>query len=192
MPAITTERLVLRRWREQDREPFAHFNADPRVMEFQLSALSRQQSDQFVDRIEAHFREYGFGLYAVELRSSGRFIGFIGLQLPAFDAPFALRFEIGWRLAADVWGQGLATEGGRAAVQHAFENLSLNEIVSFTAVINTRSRRVMLKLGMTHDPAEDFDHPHVPEGHPLRRHVLYRLKAADWRGASTHSYNEHG
>ena len=185
MDALETDRLRLRRWRMEDREPFARLNADPRVMEFQPSVLSREQSDSFADHIEAHFLEHGFTLYAVDLRAEAgageRFVGFIGLHVPKFDAPFMPCVEIGWRLVADVWGRGLATEGGRAVLRHSFEQLGLEEIVSFTAEINTRSERVMLKIGMKRDLGADFDHPRLPEGHPLRRHVLYRLTGKDWR-----------
>jgi ribosomal-protein-alanine N-acetyltransferase len=180
MTVVSTERLILRHWRQEDREPFARLNADELVMEFQPGILSREQSDQLVDRIEAHIRQRGFGLYAAELRKEHRFIGFIGLSVPTFQAAFTPCVEIGWRLAADTWGQGLATEGGHSVVRHSFEVLGLKEIVSFTATINTRSQRVMQKLGMTRDPAEDFDHPKLPEGHPLRRHVLYRLQRSAW------------
>lgn len=166
----------MRQWRPADREPFARLNADPAVMEFFPACLSRAESDQGVDRIEKHFRERGFGLFAVELRRDGTFIGFIGLNVPRFVAHFTPCVEIGWRLAAAYWGQGLATEGARAALRHGFESLALDEIVAFTVPGNVRSRRVMKKLGMTHDPADDFDHPGLAEGHTMRRHVLYRLK----------------
>jgi ribosomal-protein-alanine N-acetyltransferase len=174
--SLETERLILRQWRPADREPFARLNADPAVMEFFPACLSRAESDQGVDRIEKHFRERGFGLFAVELRRDGTFIGFIGLNVPRFVAHFTPCVEIGWRLAAAYWGQGLATEGARAALRHGFESLALDEIVAFTVPGNVRSRRVMKKLGMTHDPADDFDHPGLAEGHTMRRHVLYRLR----------------
>ena len=172
---IETERLILREWRESDLEPFARLNSDPRVMEFMPGLLSREESDAFAHRIQSHFREHGFGLCAAELRGNSEFIGFIGLQVPRFQAAFTPCIEIGWRLSADHWERGLATEGAQAIVRFAFEILKLKSIVSFTVPKNLRSRRVMEKLGMTHDPAEDFDHPMLPEGHPLRRHVLYRL-----------------
>ena len=174
--SLETERLILRQWRPADREPFARLNADPAVMEFFPACLSRAESDQGVDRIEKHFRERGFGLFAAELRRDGTFIGFIGLNVPRFVAHFTPCVEIGWRLAAAYWGQGLATEGARATLRHGFESLALDEIVAFTVPGNVRSRRVMEKLGMTHDPADDFDHPGLAEGHPMRRHVLYRLR----------------
>ncbi len=183
MPDIvaSTERLVLRHWRETDREPFARLNADPRVMEFMAGQLSRTESDLLVERIEAHFREHGFGLCVAELRRDGSFIGFVGLAVPAFESAFTPCVEIGWRLAADHWGQGLATEGAREMVRYAFEGMGLEALVSFTVPGNVRSRRVMEKIGMTHDPVDDFDHPNLPEGHPLRRHVLYRRENSEWK-----------
>jgi RimJ/RimL family protein N-acetyltransferase len=171
-----TERLLLRKWRDSDRQPFSALNADPRVMEFMPAPLSREESDRFADRIESHFRQYGFGLYAAELREDHAFIGYVGLAIPTFSAHFTPCVEIGWRLSADHWGRGLATEGARAVTRHAFENLGLHEVVSFTVPTNVRSRRVMEKLGMIRDAAEDFDHPNLAEGHVFRRHVLYRIR----------------
>ncbi|HZN33158.1 MAG TPA: GNAT family N-acetyltransferase [Pirellulaceae bacterium] len=173
---LRTERLLLRRWRAADREPFAALNADPRVMEHFPALLSREQSDERVERIEAHFQQHGYCQWAVEIPGVTPFAGFIGLSVPQFEAHFTPCVEIGWRLAADCWGRGYATEGARAALPFGFEKLALAEIVSFTVPANVRSRRVMEKLGMTHDPADDFDHPLLPAGHPLRRHVLYRLR----------------
>jgi len=170
MIVIETERLILRRWQEADRAPFARINADDRVMEHFPAPLSSDESDQMMERMEQHFERHGFGLCAAELRDDGRFIGFIGLSVPSFEAHFTPCVEIGWRLAADSWGRGLATEGAQAVVRYAFETLRLRELVSFTVPANVRSRRVMEKLGMTHDPAEDFDHPRT-----LGRHALYRL-----------------
>ena len=172
---LQTARLILRRWHDADREPFAIINGDPRVMEFFPATLSREQSDALIKRIETHFRQHGFGLYAAELRSKGTLAGFIGLNVPAFKARFTPCVEAGWRLSRDLWGQGLATEGARAVVDYGFHALCLQEIVSFTVPANLRSRRVMEKAGMTYNPADDFDHPQLPPGHPLRRHVLYRL-----------------
>jgi RimJ/RimL family protein N-acetyltransferase len=171
----TTERLILRRWRASDREPFAQLNADPHVMEFLPSMLTRAESDALIDRIEADFDLRGFGVCAVELRGEASFLGFVGLNVPRFEAAFTPCVEIAWRLAADRWGHGFATEGARAMVRYAFETVKLDALVSFTVPANLRSRRVMEKLGMTHDPTEDFDHPNLAPGHPLRRHVLYRL-----------------
>jgi RimJ/RimL family protein N-acetyltransferase len=144
-------------------------------MEFFPALLTPEESDQAIDRIERHFDRHGFGLYAAELIETEAFIGFIGLSVPAFEAPFMPAVEIGWRLAYDYWGRGLATEGAREVVRHAFETLRLPGLVSFTAPANLRSRRVMESIGMVHDPSGDFDHPGLPGGHPLRRHVLYRL-----------------
>ena len=174
---LTTERLVLRRWRAQDREPFARLNADPRVMEFMPALLSRAESDALANRVEAHMEQHGFCLYAAELRENHRFIGFIGVHVPNFQAAFMPCIELGWRLAADVWGRGLATEAGRAVIRHAFDVLGIAELVSYTAVINVRSRHLIEKMGMKRNPLDDFDHPRVAEGHPLRPHVLYRLAA---------------
>ncbi len=182
-PLVTTDRLILRSWRDSDREAFARINADPRVMEFFPEPLSRESSNALVDRAEAHFRVHGYGPWAAEFRQDGAFIGFVGLSSPSFETHFTPCVEIGWRLAADYWGQGLATEGARAAVRYGFETLGLEELVSFTVPANTSSRRVMEKLGMSYSPADDFDHPRLPAGHPLRRHVLYRLRRMDWRSA---------
>lgn len=173
---IKTERLLLRRWQDSDRRPFQQMNADPRVMEFFPEVLTSEASDALFDRAREHFNRHGFGPFAVELLETGSFIGFIGLSIPAFDAHFTPAVEIGWRLGLEYWGKGLATEGAGAAVNYGIEKLGLESIVSFTVPDNLRSRRVMEKLGMTHDPRDDFDHPVLPAGHPLRRHVLYRLK----------------
>ena len=175
MPALSTERLILRHWRPPDREPFARINADPTVMEYFPSLLTRSESDSLAERIEDGLSVENFGFWAAELRSTSKFIGFIGLNTPSFTAAFTPCVEIGWRLAAAHWGQGLATEGARAAAHYAFATLKIPELVAFTVPGNLRSRRVMEKLGMSHNPRHDFDHPHLPEGHSLRRHVLYRL-----------------
>jgi RimJ/RimL family protein N-acetyltransferase len=177
---LTTSRLLLRDWKDSDREPFAALNADPRVMQFMPKCLSAEESDSLIDRIQAHFREHGFGLLAAELRETGAFIGYIGLAVPRFAAKFTPCVEIGWRLSAEHWNRGLATEGARAVLGHAFEALKLDELVSFTVPANRASRRVMEKLAMSHHPSEDFDHPNLPEGHPLRRHVLYRIHRSFW------------
>jgi RimJ/RimL family protein N-acetyltransferase len=173
MTVLETPRLILRRWRESDREPFAKMCADPLVMRHFPATLAREECDRLVDGILAHFDRHGFGLNAVEVRETGAFAGFIGLSVPRF----MLSVEIGWRLAAAYWNRGLATEGAREVLHYAFEVLGLPEVVSFTVPGNLPSRRVMEKLGMTHDEADDFDHPNLPEGHPLRRHILYRIRA---------------
>ena len=183
---MRTERLVMRRWRAADREPFAAMNADPEVMAHFPSTLDRAASDAFVDRIEAGFQAHGFGLWALERLDTGEFIGFTGLSVPRFEAHFTPAVEIGWRLSRPAWGQGFATEAARQALTVGFEQYRLAEIVSFTAPVNTASQAVMRRLGMSRDPAEDFEHPAVPAGHRLRRHVLYRLHRDRWRaGAGT-------
>ena len=172
---MRTERLLLRRWRGEDRAPFAALNADPRVMEHFPAVLSRAESDALAERIEAHFAEHGFGLWALEAPGVASFVGYVGLVWARFAAPFTPCVEVGWRLAAEHWGRGYAPEAARAAAAHGFGELGLREIVSFTVPANANSRRVMEKLGMIRDPADDFDHPALPPGHRLRRHVLYRL-----------------
>jgi RimJ/RimL family protein N-acetyltransferase len=178
MTVLETPRLRLRPWQEGDREPFHRMTADARVMEFFAGLLSRAESDATIDRIQAHFAQHGFGFFAAELRATGEFIGFAGLSHTPFEAHFTPCVEIGWRLAASHWNQGLATEGARECLRYAFEELALAEVVAFTVPANQRSRRVMEKLGMMRDPAGDFEHPRLPEGHPLRRHVLYRVRPA--------------
>ncbi|NJN22491.1 MAG: GNAT family N-acetyltransferase [Leptolyngbya sp. RL_3_1] len=181
---LPTERLILRRWHQSDRSPFAALNADPRVMTYLPAQLSRAESNALADRIEAHFKHHGFGLWAVEIPGVSAFAGFIGLAIPRFEAPFTPCVEIGWRLAADYWGHGYAPEGARAALAFGFETLQLAEILSFTVPKNQRSRRVMEKLGMTHDPQDDFGHPLLPADHPLHDHVLYRINRSVWGSAS--------
>ncbi|HUR06354.1 MAG TPA: GNAT family N-acetyltransferase [Nonomuraea sp.] len=173
---METERLIMRRWRDEDRDPFAAMNADAEVMEHFPALLSREQSDSFVDRIEQAFEANGYGLWALEVRESGAFIGFTGLILQTFEAPFTPAVEVGWRLAKAAWGHGYEIEAARAAVRYGFDEVGLDEIVSMTAVGNTRSRKVMERLGMTRDIADDFYFPGIPEDSPLRPTVLYRLK----------------
>jgi len=175
---IETERLVLRQWREEDFPAFAALSADERVMEFFPATLSREESDAMVERCRGQIAERGWGFWAVEHRPTGEFAGLIGLNVPTANFPFLPCVEIGWRLARPFWGQGLATEGARAALAFGFETLKLDEIVAFTAMINCRSRGVMVRLGMR-DAGEPFEHPKIPEGHPLRSHVLYRLRRQD-------------
>lgn len=179
-PIIRTERLVLHRWRAEDLQPFAAMNADPAVVEFLPSALTRDESDAMVRRVEAHFDAHGFGFWAVSTAEQ-EFVGLVGLAVVSFEAPFTPAVEVGWRLAKSQWGKGYATEAGRAAVDYGFEQLGLEEIVSFTVPANVRSRAVMERLGMTHHAGDDFDHPRLPVGHPLRRHVLYRTRQRDSR-----------
>jgi RimJ/RimL family protein N-acetyltransferase len=175
---IRTDRLILREWRDSDFEPFAAVNGDRRVMEFLPMPLDRAASDALALHIRDGFARHGFGLWAVEATGVAPFIGFIGLSVPKFTAFFTPCVEIGWRLAFKHWGRGYATEGARAAVDYGFKSAGLKEIVSFTVPSNVRSVRVMEKIGMKRNPAEDFDHPALPVGHKLRRHVLYRLSRA--------------
>jgi RimJ/RimL family protein N-acetyltransferase len=177
-PSIITPRLRLRGWLDADFEPFAALNSDPLVMEFFVRPLERAQSDSFAIRAREKLVERGFGLWAVEATDIAPFLGYVGLAEPSFQALFTPCIEIGWRLAREYWGHGFATEAAAAVIDYAFGTLGLNEIVSFTAVGNQRSRRVMERLGMRRDARDDFDHPNFPEGHPLRPHVLYRLKAS--------------
>ena len=177
---VKTDRLVLRPWREEDLEPFARLNADLRVMEYFLRPLNREESDQLIKRVSEHIERYGWGLWAASLLETGELIGLIGLQHVPFEAPFTPAVEIGWRLGVEHWGKGYATEGAKACLEYGFGALNLEEIVSFTTVQNRRSRAVMERIGMHHNPEDDFDHPKVPEGHPLRRHVLYRIHREEW------------
>ncbi|MDZ4781638.1 MAG: GNAT family N-acetyltransferase [Planctomycetia bacterium] len=187
---LRTQRLLLRRWRKEDRDAFAAMCGDERVMEFLPAIATRAESDAAVDRAESHFKQHGFGYWAVEIPDEAKFIGFVGLSRPRFEAAFTPCIEIGWRLASAYWGQGYATEAASVAVVFGFEVLNLPEILSFTVPLNLRSRRVMENIGMRHAPEEDFEHPTLPEGHPLRRHVLYRLTREDWEAELTGSHSE--
>ncbi len=158
----------------------AAINADARVAEFLPKTLTREESDALVARLRDHFDRHGFGLWAVEVVGVAGCIGFVGLSVPAFETHFTPCVEIGWRLAFDHWGRGYATEAAREALRFGFQSLGLDEIVSFTVTANRRSRAVMERLGMTHTEADDFDHPLLAAGHPLRRHVLYRLTRGAW------------
>jgi len=179
-PILTTQRLVLRGWRASDRPPLAALNGDPRVMQFLGGPLTRAQSDALGDRIEAHFAEHGFGLWAVEAPGVAPLVGFVGLATARFDAPFNPSVEVAWRLAARHWGHGYATEAAHEAVRFGFERLALAEILAFTTKANRASRAVMARLAMTHDPRERFEHPALSAGDPLREHVLYRLTRERW------------
>jgi RimJ/RimL family protein N-acetyltransferase len=172
---LSSERLLLREWRDDDLEPLAGLCADPVVMEHFPGPMDRDQTAAMLTRMRAHFDRHPFGFWAAEERATGALLGFIGLAVPSFNAPFTPCVEIGWRLARSSWGKGLATEGAQVVLRHGFEVLHLPEIVSFTVPANVRSRRVMEKLGMRRDLAGDFQHPNLPQGHPLRAHVLYRL-----------------
>ena len=170
---LRTERLLLREWRESDRDAWAAMNADPEVMEHFPATLDRAAADAAFDRIGGTLAERGWGLWAVE--HDGAFLGFTGLAPVGFEAHFTPATEIGWRLARSAWGRGFATEAARVALDYAWNDLGLDAVVSLTSVGNTRSRAVMERLGMTRDPADDFENPRVPEGSPQRPHVLYRL-----------------
>lgn len=175
-----TPRLRLRQWREVDRDPFAALNADPVVMEFFPATLSREASDASIDAWQAQLAERGWSNWAVEVRDTEAFIGFVGLSIPRRVLPFSPCVEIGWRLARTHWGKGFATEAARGALRVGFEELALPEIVSFTTLLNLKSRAVMERIGMR-NAREDFEHPGVPHGHPQRMHCLYRLDRSRWQ-----------
>jgi RimJ/RimL family protein N-acetyltransferase len=175
-PLIATERLLLRDWREADLDPFVAMNADPVVMEFFPETYTEERTRRFVAVIRERWTQLGYSLWAVERKDTGRLIGYIGLWPATFPAHFTPAVEVGWRLAADQWGHGYATEGARAALDYGFNTVGLDEIVSFTSAINVRSWRVMERLGMRRDVNGDFEHPNVPAGHPVRPHILYRIK----------------
>jgi RimJ/RimL family protein N-acetyltransferase len=179
-PILTTSRLRLRSWRDEDLDPFAALNADPRVMRHFQAPLTRDESDLMAARIRERMSDQAFGLWAVEVPGTADFIGYVGLSVPGFTAHFTPCVEVGWRLAFDHWGRGYASEAARAALAHAFSSLRMEEVVSFTVPANLRSIGVMQRIGLTRSPADDFLHPSFPEGHPLRPHVLYRLGRADW------------
>jgi ribosomal-protein-alanine N-acetyltransferase len=181
-PALGTTRLLLRRWTDADRTPLARITADPEVMQYRLAPLTRGESDKLIDESEASFERDGFGLWAVERVEDGRLLGFTGFGTSDFDAPFCPAVDIGWTLARDAWGHGYATEGAVAALGYAFDRLQLDEVVAHTSERNERSRAVMRRLGMTHDPGDDFDAPWYEPGHPRRRFVLYRITPSEWAG----------
>jgi ribosomal-protein-alanine N-acetyltransferase len=179
---LQTERLVLRRWSEDDRDGFAALNADPVVMEHFPEPLTRERSDLMLDTIDSALEANGFGIWAVEELRSGALIGFAGLAKVAFLAPFTPAVEVGWRLTPSAWGRGFATEAATAALDHGFATIRLPAVVSFATSTNRRSIAVMERLSMTHDPAEDFNHPQIARASPLSHHVLYRISAERWRG----------
>lgn len=179
-PEIRTNRLLLRRWRESDLAPFAAMSADPRVMEYFPKTLTRPESDALVERLEKHFELSGFGIWALEDIAGGKFIGTAGLNIPKFKASFTPCVEIGWRLAFSCWGRGFAAEAAKAALNFGFTKLDLREILAFTVPANLRSQAVMDRIGMKRDPSGDFDHPNLPAGHALSRHILYRIKREEF------------
>ncbi|MBP6011567.1 MAG: GNAT family N-acetyltransferase [Alphaproteobacteria bacterium] len=178
-PPLKSDRLILRRWREEDLAPFAAMNADPLTMRFMPGVITAEETRAQMARFEEHHRAHGFGVWAVEAPGVAPLIGFTGLQRVSFEAPFTPAVEIGWRFAPAHWGKGYATEAARAALRIGFEDLNLDQIVSFTVMANKPSWSVMERLGMTRDPKEDFDHPRLPVRHALRRHILYRKKRTD-------------
>jgi RimJ/RimL family protein N-acetyltransferase len=180
-PVLRTLRLTLRRWGDGDRELLAQINADPEVMRFRSKTLTRQESDRFMDALEDCFDQNGFGLWAVERAQDRRVIGFIGLEVASEDMPFRPLVHIGWHLAPYAWHKGYATEGAAEVLRFAFDEAGLSEVVAHTTVRNEPSQAVMVRLGMTRNPADDFDVPWYPPGHPNRRFVLYRLTEAAWR-----------
>lgn len=176
---IKTERLILRQWKPEDVPQFVAMNEDPEVMKYFPGALSPQQSEGWAENCRQMLERQGWGLWAIEIQSTGEFIGFVGLHAPTIDLPFNPCVEIGWRLKSSAWGRGFATEAARACVDYGFSVVGLTEIVSFTSVVNTPSSAVMERLAMKRDPAT-FEHPSVPAGHVLREHCIYRISASDW------------
>ncbi|MDF1794514.1 MAG: GNAT family N-acetyltransferase [Thalassobaculaceae bacterium] len=179
---IETDRLILRPWRDEDLALFAALNADPEVMAYFPAPLSREESDALAKRARTGIETDGYGWYAVQVKGGPDFIGMVGLNVPYYgaDLPVWPCTEVGWRLSKAAWGRGYASEAATAALDFAFKTLGLDEVVSFTAVQNTRSQAVMRRIGMTRDETCDFDHPLLPEGHRLLRHVLYRVSRTTW------------
>ncbi|MCH9633471.1 MAG: Acetyltransferase [Chlamydiae bacterium] len=175
-PSIQTERLILRQWRADDLPAFAKLNADERVLHFFPSILTEEQSDLLAEIIQKELNEKDYGLWAVELKEGPSFIGFVGLHYQDFKADFTPCIEIGWRLAFEQWGKGYAAEAASEVIKYAFDKLKLQKLVSFTSASNIRSIKLMKRLGMTHNPLDDFEHPKLPEGHALRKHVLYKIR----------------
>jgi ribosomal-protein-alanine N-acetyltransferase len=178
---LETDRLILRPLRQGDTDALAAMNADPEVMRYFPARMDQRGTEALMDRMDRHFARHGFGWWALEKKGDAPFIGFAGLLRPAFQAHFTPCVEVGWRLARAYWGFGYATEAGRASLDVAFERLGLDEVVSMTVTDNRGSRAVMERLGMVRRPRDDFGHPKLPFGHPLREHVLYRLSKESWR-----------
>jgi len=176
MIILKTKHLIIRTWQEQDLDPMSVINQDPLVCEFLPKIGNRAETENLIRRFMLHYEKYGFTAYAVELNSNGTLIGFVGLLVASFEAHFTPAVEIGWRLGSQYWGKGYATEAAKSVVDFAFTTLKLKEIVSFTIENNMRSRQVMEKIGMHHNPDDDFDHPKLPKKSPLCKHVLYRIK----------------
>lgn len=179
---LSSERLILRPWRDGDLDALASLCAAPEVMAHFPAPLDRAGSETLLRRLQAHQAEHGFTFWCLERREDGAFVGFTGLARVSFAAPFVPAVEIGWRLARPLWGQGYALEAARRALAYAFDELALAEVVSFTVPDNQRSWGLMQRLGMQRDAAGDFEHPNLPPGHPLRPHLLYRIAREDWHG----------
>ncbi|KFK96819.1 MULTISPECIES: GNAT family N-acetyltransferase [unclassified Serratia (in: enterobacteria)] len=178
--SLQTARLRLREWQDSDLPAFAALNADPTVMKYFPARLNREESDALAERIRQFMQQHGWGLWAVEVKEGAPFIGYVGLAIPGDDLPCSPCVEIGWRLAAEHWSQGYASEAAQGVLNFAFNTLNLAEVVSFTAEINQPSRRVMERIGMTFS-GETFEHPRLPVGNPLRKHVLYRSSVVSSR-----------
>ncbi|MBI1244198.1 MAG: GNAT family N-acetyltransferase [Alphaproteobacteria bacterium] len=189
---LKTDRLILRPWISEDRAAFAAMNADSEVRRFFPSRQSRAESDASADFLTGQFERTPFGPWAVEIPGIVAFAGFVGLWETNLDVPPRGRVEIGWRLARGCWGKGYATEAARAALAFGFHEAGLEEIVAFVVPANRASRGVMDRVGLREVPGGAFDHPRVPEGHPLRRHLLYRLTRADWHDAPPKPYSVQG
>lgn len=185
---MKTKRLILRPWKKEDLEPLSLMNVDSHTMEFLFNPLTLEESKARLEVYIRHIQDHGWGLWAVSVPGVSDFIGWIGLWSIGFDAHFTPAVEVGWRLLPEFWGQGYATEGAEASLQYGFNILKLDEIVSITVPPNVRSKRVMEKIGMHTDPKDDFDHPKLSEDHPLKKHVLYRLKKSEWQNRVDKAY----
>jgi RimJ/RimL family protein N-acetyltransferase len=182
MPAaLETDRLILRQWRQSDLDAFWRMGQDREVMEFLLPLANRAASDAVADKLKSHIEEHGFGFWALQEKVGAPFIGFTGILRVGDDLPFAPAVEVGWRLARAHWGKGYASEAARAALAFAFNDMKLDEVVALTVPANRRSQAVMTRIGMSRNAADDFDHPRVPDGDPLKRHVLYRIARSAFR-----------
>jgi RimJ/RimL family protein N-acetyltransferase len=184
---LHSSRLTLRPWEDRDRAPFAAMSADPVVMQHLSPLPTLDAANGWIDRQRAQFAQHGFGYWAVELRESGQLVGAVGLSRPSYEAHFTPAVGVGWRLARPFWGYGYASEAANTALRFGFGQLGLAEIVAVTIPANVRSQQVMRRLGMTYSPADDFDHPRLPEGHPGRRCVLCRMTRQDWLAREVHS-----
>lgn len=182
MKYLETDRLILRAWKDEDKQPFARMNADAVIMEYFPRRLGEKESDHLVDKFEKYFETYGYGPYALEDKKTGQFIGFAGLHHVEMNVPFAPAVEIAWRLDYEYWGKGYATEASQGVLKHAFTKLNLDEVVAFAGHDNERAIHVMEKIGMKRDPKGDFDYPNLPASSPLGKFVLFRIKKKDFVG----------